>query len=677
MSRSPCCPERGLSLSIRASLAVLAWCSVAQPASSAPGDPIARIARVISNDLVRVESRIEWLETRLGTLATPRKCRLGNGYGFRGGRPDPNSPSPWVQIDLGQPEVLDQLFLIPAQPEAGSDSELFPRRFLVQTSNDPGFLEAETLMDQTTKSFPHPQGRPLSIHGQGTQARYIRLTVVEGTDLGCNDAFALSELLVISNGKPVSIGAKVDFSWADQVSEAWEGRFLTDGRTPLGPWEGGTWSPSRGVLVPTEDSPPFEPLEIVIDLGRELSVDRIHLVPLECSRMPGIGVLPHNYQVGLTSEDSDEIQIVHHQLVPSQRGTELAPRIIPVDGLTARYLRLRCFEPWSYGNRRAYGLAEIEVYSDGVNVAEGRSVWAWQGSYSLDQDLTPLVDGYSSRRRSLPVDAWMAQLAERARIENELHQLRPIRRQLSSETELHATWMAAMALGLGFLIPVAIVERRRFMSREQVDVLRRRIASDLHDDIGSNLGSISMIARAVRRDIKTTPGFDRALEDLAELESVAHESAIAMRDIVWLIERKHDTIGDLINRLRETASRLLRELDYTIECDCVSSTSRLCLDAKRHLFLFCKEAMHNVSKHAGARHFILRIQDEEGWLRIEASDDGIGLGDADSSRKATLQKLRERARVLAGVLDIESTEDQGTTVVLRVPRAVLQSRIPI
>jgi len=54
MSRTPCCPERGLSLSIRASLAVLAWCSVAQPASSASGDPIARIARVISNDLVRI-----------------------------------------------------------------------------------------------------------------------------------------------------------------------------------------------------------------------------------------------------------------------------------------------------------------------------------------------------------------------------------------------------------------------------------------------------------------------------------------------------------------------------------------------------------------------------------------------------------------------------------------------
>lgn len=676
MSRSPCCPERGLSLFFRASLAVLAWCSAAQPAS-ASGDPIARIARVISNDLVRIESRIDWLERRLGTLASPRECRLGNGFGFRGGRPDPNAPAPWVQVDLGRQESLDRLFLIPAQPEFGSSTELFPRRFLLQVSNDPGFAKFDTLMDQTTGLFPQPKGRPLAIHGRATRARFVRLTVIEGTDLGCSDAFALSELLVVSEGTPVSIGAKVSCSWSDSVSEAWEARFLTDGRTPLGPWEGGTWSPSRGILVPSEECPPYEPLEIVIDLGRELPVERIHLVPLECSRMPGIGVLPHNYLVGLTPEDSDEIQVIHHQKDPSQRGTELAPRIIPAAGINARYLRLRCFEPWSYGNRHAYGLAEIEIYSDGVNVAAGSNICAWQGGYSLDQDLSPLIDGYSSRRRSLPVDAWMAQLSERARIERELNQLRPLRRKISSETELHATWMTAMALGLGFLIPVAIIERRRFMSREQVDVLRRRIASDLHDDIGSNLGSISMIARAVRRDIKSTPGADRALEDLEELESVAHESAIAMRDIVWLIERKHDTIGDLVNRLRETASRLLRELDYDIECDCVSGTSRLCLDAKRHLFLFCKEAMHNVAKHAGARHFILRIEDEEGWLRIEASDDGRGLGDADSSRKATLQKLRERARVLAGVLDIGSTEDQGTVVVLRVPRAVLQSRIPI
>ena len=674
MYQSPRCPKRGLSK--RAFLTFIASCSVALPAH-ATGNAIARIARTFNDDLVRIESRIDWLESRLRNLAAPRECRLGNGFGFRGGRPDPNSPAPWVQIDLGERLPLDQVFLIPAQPEFGSSSELFPRRFRLEISDDPTFAEAETLTDQSDQVLPPPDGCPIFIHGQALEARYLRLTVIEGTDLGGNDSYALSEFLVISNGQPVSLGTRVDCSWPDQVTGAWEPQFLTDGRSPLGLWEGGTWSPSRGVLVPTEDSPPFQPLELVVDLGREMPIDRIHLLPLECSGMPGIGVLPHEYIVGLTGEDSDLSEILHHHQGPDHRGTELSPRVIHAGGSPARYLRLTCVRPWSYGDRHAHGLSEIEIYSGGVNVALNASVGAWQGGSSLNQDLTAINDGFTSRRRSLPIDVWMAQLAERARIEKELAYLHPMRRRLSGESELNATWVAAMALGLTFLIPVAIVERRRLMSREQVDVLRRRIASDLHDDIGSNLGSISMIARAVRRDISPIPGSERALEDLAELETVAHESAQAMRDIVWLIERKHDTIGDLANRLRETASRLLREQDYKIECDCKSSTSRLCLDAKRHLFLFCKEAMHNVVKHAKSRHFTLRMEDEGGWLRIEANDDGVGMSGADSSRKASLQKLRERAKVLAGVLDIESVEDCGTSIVLRVPRSVLQSRIPV
>ena len=281
---------------------------------------------------------------------------------------------------------------------------------------------------------------------------------------------ALSELLVISDGQPVSLGARVDCSWPDQVTDAWEPRFLTDGRSPLGLWEGGTWSPSRGILIPTEESPPFQPLELVIDLGRELPIDRIHLLPLECNGMPGIGVLPHEYIVGLTTEDSDQPTIIDHFQGPDDRGTELSPRIIHADGLRARYLRLTCVRPWSYGERHAHGLAEIEVYSDGVNVALNASVGAWQGDTTLDQDLSALVDGFTSRRRSLPVDAWMAQLAERARIEKELDYLHPMRHRLAGESELNATWVAAMVLGLSFLIPVAIVERRRLMSREQVDV---------------------------------------------------------------------------------------------------------------------------------------------------------------------------------------------------------------
>lgn len=161
------------------------------------------------------------------------------------------------------------------------------------------------------------------------------------------------------------------------------------------------------------------------------------------------------------------------------------------------------------------------------------------------------------------------------------------------------------------------------------------------------------------------------MEDLGEVESIARESSLAMRDIVWLLERRQDSIGDLVQRMRETAGRLLREVDYTIECSSLKVESRLTLDAKRHLFLFYKEAVHNIVKHSHARKVNIRLGDLGERLVLEVSDDGVGLPENTSPRDSGVQKLEERARVLEGQLQIESQNGVGTLLRLVVRRAHL------
>jgi signal transduction histidine kinase len=224
------------------------------------------------------------------------------------------------------------------------------------------------------------------------------------------------------------------------------------------------------------------------------------------------------------------------------------------------------------------------------------------------------------------------------------------------------------------LIPVFIVERRRLISRNQVDQLRKRIASDLHDDIGSNLGSISLIARTARKDLIRLHGPAEVGEDLGEVESIARESSLAMRDIVWLLERKQDSIGDLVQRMRETAGRLLREIDYSIECDSSKSASKLSLDAKRHLFLFYKEAVHNILKHSKATKVSIRLWDDGDKLALEVVDNGQGLPmivENDKQVLVPVRKLNERARVLEGKLDMRSKKGEGTHILLTVKRSLL------
>jgi signal transduction histidine kinase len=227
---------------------------------------------------------------------------------------------------------------------------------------------------------------------------------------------------------------------------------------------------------------------------------------------------------------------------------------------------------------------------------------------------------------------------------------------------LNATWGSAVILGLTFLIPVFIVERRRLMSRDQLDQIRKRIASDLHDDIGSNLGSISLIARTARKDLARLHGPEEIAEDLSEVETIARESSLAMRDIVWLLERRQDSIGDLFQRMNETAERLLREIRYTLECESTKTAAKLSLDAKRHLFLFYKEAIHNVLKHSQADQVSIRLMDVDDKLALEILDNGVGI---------PLDHDQDRARVLEGILQIATSKDSGTCVRLLVKRSNL------
>jgi signal transduction histidine kinase len=289
-------------------------------------------------------------------------------------------------------------------------------------------------------------------------------------------------------------------------------------------------------------------------------------------------------------------------------------------------------------------------------------------------DVSYLTDGHSSERKIITVASWLSQLHERWQVEREIEALRPMHSQMAAESELNATWGSAMMLGLTFLIPVFIVERRRLISRSQIDQLRKRIASDLHDDIGSNLGSISLIARTARKDLVRLQGPEAIGEDLGEVESIARESSLAMRDIVWLLERKQDSIGDLVHRMRETASRLLREVDYSIECDSGKAAAKLSLDAKRHLFLFYKEAVHNIIKHSGATNVSVRLWDEADKLALEVIDNGKGLPKILKNGLETtkpVRKLDERARVLEGELVMQSHPGKGTRILLTVKRSLL------
>jgi signal transduction histidine kinase len=405
-----------------------------------------------------------------------------------------------------------------------------------------------------------------------------------------------------------------------------------------------------------------------LDLDQVSPIDRVVLFPYQVSRSFRTSVLPESLAVELLDENGGCMQRSEWSN-PLPGSSQMTPLVMPMKGNGAKSIRLKATKPWIMGDRQMHALSEIQIWSEGTNLAENRPVKReYEGQSSL---VTTLTDGLSSEQKIIPVGTWLKQLRERRQIELELENLRSQQIQIASNSELNATWGSAVVIGLTFLIPVFIVERRRLMSKEELDGIRKRIASDLHDDIGSNLGSISLIARTARKDLVRLQGPEEIAGDLSEVETIARESSLAMRDIVWLLERKQDSIGDLVVRMRETAGRLLREMEFTVECNSTKTAAKLSLDAKRHLFLFYKEAIHNVLKHSKASRVAIRLWDEDDKLALEITDNGVGIPSDGRKGPKTVNKLQDRAHVLDGLLQIISAANDGTRIRLFVKRSHL------
>ena len=617
------------------------------------GNPIARIARIFDPQLVKVEDRVDWLDTQLSTYSQRCEHPLKVGLGYRGCRSAPGAADPAITLDLGAAVPINAIYLVPAQREFLEDSGIFPKRFTLEISNQADFAQRTILFSSGKLPLPPPNGTPVSFKANDS-ARYVRLTVLEGHNKGNYDLFGLSEFVVISRDQPVSFGAAVSTVGNLDVPGIWYPSALTDGRTPLGIWQN-AGKPN----VETGDTVEVSSLDDTtcwtVQLDAAASLERIVLFPHQVNRSFEASVFPEALTIRLEQENGGVGETVYEWVNPLPGASHMTPLVIPLRGKSGKIIRITATRPWLMGERKIHALSEIEIWSGGRNLAKGLPVTRERAGQS--STIACLTDGYCSEKEIIPVGVW-------------LHQLH---RQLASRSELNASWGSAVILGLTFQIPVFIVERRRLMSTDQLDQIRKRIASDLHDDIGSNLGSISLIARTARKDLVRLHGPEEIADDLGEVEVIARESSLAMRDIVWLLERRQDSVGDLVQRMRETANRLLREIHFTLDCESNRTTAKLSLDAKRHLFLFYKEAIHNVLKHSHADRVSIRLWDEDDKLALEIRDNGIGLPMSTEERPAAVNKLEDRARVLDGLLQIASSKETGTRIRLFVKRSHLNT----
>jgi ligand-binding sensor domain-containing protein/signal transduction histidine kinase len=227
----------------------------------------------------------------------------------------------------------------------------------------------------------------------------------------------------------------------------------------------------------------------------------------------------------------------------------------------------------------------------------------------------------------------------------------------------HQTWwfkLLGIAAVAGLVSTLFLIRLARL---KQLARLRGRIAGDLHDEIGSNIGGIILLSELTQQTPALTPDARASLE---EINATAHRTATAMRDIVWFLNPDFDTLADMVARMKEFATTLLNGVACEFTVPDLASAPSLTIEFRRNVFFSFKEILHNIVKHAGASKVGIRLDVSGRQIALRVHDNGRGFDTTQAASGHGLQSLRRRAADLGGHLAVESEPGKGTTVVITV-----------
>ena len=198
----------------------------------------------------------------------------------------------------------------------------------------------------------------------------------------------------------------------------------------------------------------------------------------------------------------------------------------------------------------------------------------------------------------------------------------------------------------------------------EIERVRTRIATDLHDDIGSSLSQIAILSEVAHQRAGGKAG-----EPVERIGTLSRELLDSISDIVWAIQPHKDHLSDLKQRMRRFAADVLSARNVEMHWS-VSDSGRdyeLNAELRRQVYLIFKESINNIARHSRATEARITLQVVDRRLALEVSDNGCGIERRDQGDGNGLNSMKLRAARLGGELEIRSAGGQGTTVLLRAP----------
>jgi signal transduction histidine kinase/ligand-binding sensor domain-containing protein len=204
--------------------------------------------------------------------------------------------------------------------------------------------------------------------------------------------------------------------------------------------------------------------------------------------------------------------------------------------------------------------------------------------------------------------------------------------QFSIQQYWYKSWWFFTLLTLLILLNIYwinnLVKKRKSIAQQKelektlaLSEQRNQFRADLHDDIGSQLGSLKLMSKLLLKNDANMENIQKQFVN--EIDNLSH----GIKETMWLNNTAQATIEELGLYIHKTALDFCRPAELSLQFsnefahpDLVLSTTQ-----RKHVSLICREALHNLIKYAQATRVILSIQEVHQQLRIIIHDNGIGL----------------------------------------------------
>ncbi len=584
----------------------------------------------------------------------------------------------WVDLDLEQARLINAIVLIATPSDSGGAAKPgygFPLRFRVEIADEGRDAERVLIADETHEDFPNPGVLPVYLPVPGLRARRVRITATRLAREADRCFFSLGEVMVLSGGRNVAIGLDredLGTSSSRGAVPMWGLANLVDGHIACGPPVGTQASPTLGYqsrMVDLRYEPDPAPRWVQVDLGEMQPIDEVRLFPArppDFAHRKGFGY-PQQALLELSSsaDFSAPVAILGLRdapLGPLQRIVNPGDNVVTYNarGAVARHVRFTATELFNANGQYTFALSEMQVWSGGQNIALGTSVSSLDSTESGGWSKASLVDGFTSTANIFDWPDWLSGLSQRREVTQHAASLTARTKHVAQQWQRFGLITLAMNIAAGFVCAIAWSARARRARQLEMETLRLRIAQDLHDEIGSSLGSIALIAQDILTDDT------HAREDLTEIKTIADDTVNAMRDITRLVQSDRYGSDDLPLLLRDTATRMLRGVPHTLQIEDRPQSCRLSVDRQRDLVLIFKEALHNIARHAAATTVDIRLAHAHDALMLTVKDNGHGFDLATVAAGMGLANLHRRAEKHDGSVTILSSP-QGTTLTVILP----------